>query len=128
MTQEQWLIYLYSIWPDGGFRVTYTVLLIFITVFSAMAFLSYLDDQKYYDKYPDKSLWLKFKAIYKTTMAVLLTLVILSSLIPDKKTFLLLVATPSIQTSLVDSNGKLHKINSIIDKALTKADKLLEDK
>lgn len=57
---------------------------------------------------------------------VLVVFILISNLIPDKKTFLLLVAAPTIMESIESPEGKLNKINKLFDKALDKADKYID--
>ena len=38
-----------------------------------------------------------------------------------------MIAAPYVKESLIDDKGKLHKLNSIIDNALSKADNYLKD-
>jgi len=128
MTNEQWLIYLYGIWPNGGFTAVYWTLLIIISIPSGIAAADYNKDKAYYDSRRTPHLWVTMKSKAIKSMIVLSMLVIVSNLIPDKKTMLLLTATPTIMQSLNSNDGKLHRIDQIIDKALIKANKLLKDK
>lgn len=126
MTNEQWLVYIYSIYPNGGFAT-----LCFITLICTLIILAFLAASYQFDDHiKDKSNYLFVKlGKYKIWIpASLLFLLFLSSLVPSKKDFMLIVATPyvvdgtkSLVESLQDPTSKAFKINQIMDKTLDKA-------
>ena len=123
MTNEQWLIYLWSIYPQGGFTQIWIVLLIlfaFATIFVAIS---------HFDGYEDETtMWSKMGKWKIGIPSLLVIFIFLSLLIPKRDHFLLIIATPyvvdsgkSIIESLQDPNSKLYKLNKMTDKALDKA-------
>jgi len=130
MTDEQWIVYLYSIWPDGGWTVVWIILLLFVLGFLIVTGLSYIFDghKGWYDT--EKSLFLNH---YKSTfvaMVTLLVFILISNLIPNRKGFLLLVATPAVMNVVKSDTTvtKLDKLDEILDLALDKATAKLKDK
>ena len=129
MTNEQLLIYLYGIYPEGGWSILWALLL--LTTIVVMVILAH-DRYEIYDSgreesdwHYTKSPWYKlgnFRWVLPSTFVLLL---FLSNLVPDKKTFLLLAATPTIVESATSQDGKLYRLNDIIDKALDRADTYL---
>ena len=126
MTNEQWLVYLWSIYPSGGYQVFYAILLIAYLFFIIFALISYSDTS---DRYRTDTVWYKMGKWKIIIPSVLIVLIFLSNLVPSNRNhFLYIVATPyvvdsgkSIIESLQDPNSKLSKLNQMTDKALDKA-------
>ena len=126
MTNEQWLVYLWSIYPSGGYQVFYAILLIAYLFFIIFALISHSDTSY---RYKNDTVWYKMGKWKIIIPSVLLVLIFLSNLVPSNRNhFLYIVATPyvvdsgkSIIESLQDPNSKLYKLNKMTDKALDKA-------
>ena len=130
MTKEQWLVYLWSIYPDGGFSIFWVVSLIIYTVFIAFMALIHFDGYK-----DDTTIWSRLGKWKIIIPSVLLVFIFISNLVPKREYFAYIIATPyvvdsgkSIVESLQDPNSKLSKLNSIMDKGLDKILKEMEDK
>ena len=135
MTKEQWLVYLWSIYPNGGFTQFWFICLILavgLLVFSAASFFS---DTGGYSRYTEEEkntyLWRKLGKYKVIVPSVLLLFIFLSNLVPSREHFAYIIVTPyavesgkSIVDSLNDPASKLYKLNSIMDKGL---DKVLEE-
>lgn len=127
MTNEQWLVYLWSIYPNGGYTIIYGIMLILSLLILIASYTSYLDAVNN-DNILEETLWVmlgKWKIIIPFTLC---TLLVISNLIPSKQNFMYIVATPyvvdtgkSIIESLQDPTSKAYKINQIMDKTLDKA-------
>lgn len=127
MTNEQWLVYLWSIYPNGGYTIIYGIMLILSLLILIVSYTSYLDAVNN-DNILEETLWVmlgKWKIIIPFTLC---TLLVISNLIPSKQNFMYIVATPyvvdtgkSIIESLQDPTSKAYKINQIMDKTLDKA-------
>lgn len=127
MTNEQWLVYLWSIYPNGGYTIIYGIMLILSLLILILSYTTYLDAVNS-DNILEKTLWVmlgKWKIIIPFTLC---TLLVISNLIPSKQNFMYIVATPyvvdtgkSIIESLQDPTSKAYKINQIMDKTLDKA-------
>ena len=122
MTNEQWLVYLWSIYPDGGFMIIWFILLIICTVFMAFAAVVHFDG--YEDETTVWSILGKWKIVIPS---VLVVFIILSYLVPKRDHFLLIMATPyaveagkSLADSLNDPTSKMFKLNQLVDKGLEK--------
>ena len=132
MTNEQWLVYLWSIYPSGGYQVFYAILLIAYLFFIIFALISHSDTS---DRYKNETIWFKMGKWKIIIPSVLLVLIFLSNFVPSNRNhFLYIVATPyvvdsgkSIIESLQDPNSKLSKLNQMTDKALDKALKYLDE-
>lgn len=131
MTNEQWLVYLWSIYPNGGFQVFWVISLILVLALLTFAAASYFSDTgryRYSEEEKNTYLWRKLGK-YKVIMpSVLLLFIFLSNLVPSREHFAYIIATPyvvesgkSIIESLQDPNSKLSKLNQMTDKALDKA-------
>ncbi len=125
MTNEQWLVYLWSIYPSGGYQVFYAILLIAYLFFIIFALISHSDTSY---RYKNETIWFKMGKWKIIIPSVLLVLIFLSNLVPSKEHFAYIIATPyvvdsgkSIIESLQDPNSKLSKLNQMTDKALDKA-------
>ena len=132
MTNEQWLVYLWSIYPSGGYQVFYAICLFVFLVFIGFMLIGYSDTS---DRYKNETIWFKIGKWKIVIPSVLLVLVFLSNFVPSNRNhFLYIVATPyvvnsgkSIIESLQDPNSKLSKLNQMTDKALDKALKYLDE-
>ena len=126
MTNEQWLVYLWSIYPSGGYKVFYIICLCVYLIFIAFMLIAYSDAS---DRYKTETIWYKMGKWKIIIPSVLIVLLFLSNLVPSNRNhFLYIVATPyvvdsgkSIIESLQDPNSKLSKLNQMTDKALDKA-------
>lgn len=126
MTQEQWIVYLYSIWPDGGFILLYFLAFCALGIYYGIS----VNAHSLYDSSNPNSEWykgnaptIKYSKFFKITPVILILLIILSNFVPNKKGFLMLVATPYLvdgSKSLIDSE-KASKFSEIIDLSLDKA-------
>ena len=122
MTNEQWLVYLWSIYPNGGFMHLWIVLLILFT--TGIMFASIFHFNGYTEQ---KTLWSilgKWKIIIPS---ILVLFIFLSNLVPKRDHFLLIMATPyaveagkSLADSLNDPTSKMFKLNQLVDKGLEK--------
>ena len=134
MTQEQWLVYIWSIYPNGGFQVFWVMCLCVVAVFLFIAAASFFSDTngyRYSEEEKDTYLWRQLGKYKVIVPSVLLLFIFLSNLVPNREHFAYIIATPyvvesgkSIVDSLNDPTSKLHKLNSIMDKGL---DKVLEE-
>lgn len=136
MSNEQWIIYLYGVWPDGGWSALLTLL------FSLYAFYAGIVASHYADHISDWREWKGSKeeymknALYAKTvkpyfikaLVSFVILITLANFVPNKNTFLALVATPSLVESLESETGKLHKLNKLMDLGIDKAMEKLEEK
>ena len=131
MTQEQWLVYIWSIYPNGGFQAFWFICLVLVAgilTFAAASFFSDTSGYNYTEKEKDTYLWRKLGKWKVIVPSVLLSFMFLSNLVPSREHFAYIIATPyvvesgkSIVDSLNDPTSKLYKLNSIMDKGLDKA-------
>lgn len=130
MTKEQWLVYVWSIYPNGEFMIVWIFLfLAYIVFIISLATI-------YYDGYENRAtLWSKMGKWKIVIPSVLILFIFLSYLVPKREYFAYIIATPyvvdsgkSIAESLQDPNSKLSKLNSIMDKGLDKILKELSEK
>ena len=134
MTQEQWLVYLWSIYPNGGFQVFWVMCLCVVALFlfiAAARFFSDTNGYRYSEEEKDTYLWRQLGKWKIIMPSVLLLFIFLSNLFPSREHFAYIIATPyvvesgkSIVDSLNDPASKLYKLNSIMDKGL---DKVLDE-
>lgn len=133
MTNEQWLVYLYSVYPNGGFTIMWSVLL-GITLIGLFFLLGehFID---YNDSNSGKSNLSKLGKKKYYIPLFLAFMIFLSNLVPTREQFLYIVATPyvvdagkSLADSFKDPTSKAYKINQLMDKALDKAITNLDDK
>ena len=134
MTKEQWLVYLWSIYPNGGFQVFWVIslaLVVGLLTFAAASFFSDTNAYRYSEEEKDTYLWRKLGKWKIIVPSVLLSFIFLSNLVPSREHFAYIIATPyvvesgkSIVDSLNDPASKLYKLNSIMDKGL---DKVLDE-
>ena len=123
MTNEQWLVYLWSIYPNGGFMHLWVVLLVVFVVGILWTGIIHYDGDG-----DETTLWSKMGKWKIAIPSILVVFIILSYLVPKRDHFILILATPyaveagkSIVDSLNDPNSKLSKLNQMTDKALDKA-------
>lgn len=131
MTNEQWLVYLWSIYPNGGFQVFWVISLTLVLALLTFAAASYFSDTggyRYSEEEKDTYLWRKLGKYKVIIPSVLLLFIFLSNLFPSREHFAYIIATPyvvdsgkSIIESLQDPNSKLYKLNKMTDEALDKA-------
>ena len=129
MTNEQWLVYLWSIYPNGGFIELWGVLLVLFT--TGIMFASIFHFNGYTEQ---KTLWSilgKWKIIIPS---ILVLFIFLSLLVPKRDHFILILATPyaveagkSLADSLNDPTSKMFKLNQLVDKGLEKMLKELSE-
>ena len=132
MTNEQWLVYLWSIYPSGGYQIFYAICLFVYLFFIIFALIAHSDIS---DRYKTETIWYKMGKWKIIIPSVLIMLLFLCNLVPSNRNhFLYIVATPyvvdsgkSIIESLQDPNSKLSKLNQMTDKALDKALKYLDE-
>ena len=129
MTNEQWLVYLWSIYPDGGFRIIWFILLIICTVCMAFAAVVHFDGDE-----DETTLWSKMGKWKIAIPSILVLFIFLSYLVPKRDHFLLIIATPyaieagkSLADSLNDPTSKIFKLNQIVDKGLERMLKELSE-
>lgn len=138
MTTEQWLVYLYGIWPEGGPTAFYTVWAVLaaltLIVVLVISFTVYDSSNPDSDYHLSKSMLLRYKTGLIVSIVTPLVLIVLSSLVPDKRTMLYIVATPyavesgkTLIESLSDETSKLYKLNQLLDASLDKALEHLKD-
>ena len=124
MTKEQWLVYLWSIYPDGGFKIVYGIALIifcFILIFLMLSHYDFNEGER------EDTLYRKLGWWKISIPSILLMLIFLSNLVPNREYFAYIIATPyvvdsgkSIIETLDNPNSKLSKLNQIMDKGLDK--------
>ena len=131
MTNEQWLVYLWSIYPNGGFQAFWVMCLAAVFVFLCFVAGIYFSDTgeyRYSEEEKNTYLWRKLGKWKIIVPSVLLLFIFLSNLVPSREHFAYIIATPyvvesgkSIVESLNDPSSKLSKLNQMTDKALDKA-------
>ena len=129
MTNEQWFVYIWSIYPNGGFMHLWIVLLV-LFAFGIM-FASIFHFNGYTE---EKTLWAilgKWKIVIPS---ILVLFIFLSLLVPKRDHFILILATPyaveagkSLADSLNDPTSKMFKLNQLVDKSLEKMLKELSE-
>ena len=122
MTNEQWLVYLWSIYPNGLFiQIWILVLILFAGFLTILAII-------HFDKYQNKiTLWSKLGKWKIVIPSILVLFIFISYLVPKRDHFLLIIATPyaveagkSLADSLNDPTSKMFKLNQLVDKGLEK--------
>ena len=147
MTNEQWLIYLYSIYPDGGYQAFYVCMFLLSIGFYIVIHMSYNGiisktyhperDEKFTveskKEYLENTLWHKTKKYRFVVLIFFLFLASICNFIPSKNAFIYIIATPyvvdgtkSVIESLQDPTSKAYKLNQLLDKGLDKAIKELD--
>ena len=131
MTNEQWLVYIWSIYPNGGFQVFWVICLLLVLAllaFTAASFFSDTSGYRYSEEEKNTYLWRQLGKWKVIVPSVLLLFIFLSNLVPNREHFAYIIATPyvvesgkSIVDSLNDPSSKLSKLNQMTDKALDKA-------
>ena len=129
MTNEQWLIYLWSIYPNGEFIQLWGVLLILFTIGMLIAAIYHFDDYAY-----EYSIWSRLGKWKIVIPFILVVFIILSYLVPKRDHFLLIIATPyalesgkSLADSLNDPTSQMFKLNQLVDKGLERMLKELSE-
>ncbi len=136
MTNEQWLVYLWSIYPQGGISMFWFVGFCASLIYIFIIWIGYSDCDIRYRNNAQFVKTGKWKIIVPLFFAGML---ILSQLVPSRKDFMFIIATPylvesgkSLIESLQDPTSKAYKINQLMDKGLDKAlielDKTISDK
>lgn len=138
MTQEQWLVYIWSIYPSGGWSVLWSVCLIsvgLILLISGVAYSGADRSERYKESssYYTNTIWYKLGKWKVILPSIFATLLFLSSLVPNRDGFMYILATPyvvdsgkSIIEDLKDENSKIFKLNKLLDKSLDKALQVVE--
>ena len=131
MTNEQWLVYLWSIYPNGGFMHLWIVLLVLFT--SGIMFASLFHFGDYRDG-NENTVWSKIGKWKIVIPSILVLFIFLSLLVPKRDHFILILATPyaveagkSLADSLNDPTSKMFKLNQLVDKSLEKMLKELSE-
>ena len=129
MTNEQWLVYLWSIYPNGGFTQLWATLLIAFAVgMLLIAAMHYEGDSD------ETTLWSKMGKWKIIIPFILVIFIFISYLVPKRDHFILILATPyaveagkSLTDSLNDPTSKMFKLNQLVDKGLEKMLKELSE-
>lgn len=142
MTNEQWLVYIYSIYPDGGFQAFYAAAACLSIAFILILRMNYSDIiERRYHPITDDKFTPETKAEYLSTLgysklgklkfvlpSTLLFLTLLCNFVPNKNAFIYIIATPYLVDGakstidlLQDPTSKVYKINQLLDKGLDKA-------
>ena len=129
MTNEQWLVYLWSIYPNGLFIQIWATLLIIFVIGMAFIAISHFDGDE-----DETTLWSKMGKWKIAIPSILVLFIFLSYLVPKRDYFLLVLATPyaveagkSLADSLNDPTSKMFKLNQLVDKGLEKMLKELSE-
>ena len=144
MSKEQLLVYIWSIYPEGGAKDFWVVLLILYLAFIIVIYFAYLlndaeegsgierEDDK--DDKKERSLFIRLGKWKVSGILFLLFMIFLCNLVPKKEHFIYIVATPfviesgkTILESLQDPNSKLFKLNKITDKSLERLSESLDN-
>lgn len=142
MTNEQWLVYIYSIYPEGGFQVFYGIAAAISLCFIMILRISYYETiDKTFHPVTDARFTPETKLEYMSTLgyvklgklkfiipSVFTLLAFLCNLVPNKNAFIYIIATPYLVDGakstidlLQDPTSKVYKINQLLDKGLDKA-------
>lgn len=129
MTNEQWLVYLWSIYPNGEFIQLWITLLVAFAVGIALVAAIH------FDGYEDETtVWSKLGKWKIAIPSILVLFIFISYLVPKRDHFLLIIATPyaveagkSLADSLSDPTSKVFKLNQLVDKGLEKMLKELSE-
>ena len=129
MTNEQWLVSLWSIYPNGGFIQIWSVLLVLFATGVMMAAVFHFNGDE-----DEDTLWSKLGKWKVIIPSILVLFIFLSQLVPKRDHFLLILATPyaveagkSLADSLSDPTSKVFKLNQLVDKGLEKMLKELSE-
>ena len=122
MTNEQWLVYLWSIYPNGLFIQIWTTL--FVTFIVGILFIGIIHHEGEND---ETTMWSKLGKWKIIIPSILVLFIFLSNLVPKRDHFILIMATPyaveagkSLADSLNDPTSKMFKLNQLVDKGLEK--------
>ena len=142
MTNEQWLIYLYGIYPEGGYQAFYVIAFILSTIIMLFFRADYCDTAKSTynpttnerfttetkQEFLKQTNFVKLGKLIYIVPSTFLFLAILCNFVPSKNAFVYIIAAPyvvdstkSLVESLQDPTSKAYKINQILDKSLDKA-------
>ena len=129
MTNEQWLVYLWSIYPNGLFiQIWSALLIVFAMGMVLMAAIHFEGDRD------ETTLWSKMGKWKIIIPSILVLFIFISYLVPKRDHFLLILATPyaveagkSLADSLSDPTSKMFKLNQLVDKGLEKMLKELSE-
>jgi len=110
MTQEQWILYLYGIWPGSGWLNFALVLLI-----ASASILLLLPE------HPEEK---RLNFFAKIGFIISILMLLTKTILPSKDIFLAMVVAPDVVKSA--EQGKIKKISDVLDKALEVLDKKLE--
>ena len=112
MTNEQWLVYLWSIYPNGLFIQIWATLLIAFAVGMLLIAAMHFDENGNHIG-DETTLWSKLGKWKITIPSILILFIFLSLLVPKRDHFLLIIATPyaveagkSLADSLNDPTSK----------------------
>ena len=122
MTNEQWLVYLWSIYPNGEFIQLWTTL--FITFIVGILIIGIIHHEGEND---ETTMWSKLGKWKIVIPSILAIFIFISYLVPKRDHFLLIIVTPyaveagkSLADSLNDPTSKMFKLNQLVDKGLEK--------
>ena len=131
MTNEQWLVYLWSIYPNGKFIELWGILLVLFATGMMMAAMFHFGNYNWGNENTAWSKMGKWKIVIPT---LLVLFIFLSQLVPKRDHFLLILATPyaveagkSLADSLNDPTSKMFKLNQLVDKGIEKMLKELSE-
>ena len=129
MTNEQWLVYLWSIYPNGEFIQIWTTL--FVTFIVGILFIGIIHHEGNND---ETTMWSKLGKWKIVIPSILAIFIFISYLVPKRDHFLLIIATPyaveagkSLADSLNDPTSKMFKLNQLVDKGIEKMLKELSE-
>lgn len=142
MTNEQWLVYIYSVYPEGGIQAFYIIMAFIFSAMVVVLRINY-DDAKRSSFHPitDARFTPETKSEYISTLgyvklgklkllipSVFIVLAFLCNFVPNKNAFIYIIATPYLVDGakstidlLQDPTSKVYKINQLLDKGLDKA-------
>ena len=135
MTNEQWLVYLWSIYPQGGISIFWFCGFCVALTYIFIIWIGYSECEMRDRNNTQFVKTGKWKFIVPVFFAGML---FLSQFVPSRKDFMFIIATPyiiesgkSLIDSLQDPTSKAYKINQLMDKGLDKAlvelDKTISD-
>ena len=136
MTNEQWLVYLWSIYPQGGISIFWFSGFCISLIYIFIIWIGYSDceiEYRYNTQFVKIGKWKIIVPLFFVGM------LFLSQFVPSRKDFMFIIATPylvesgkSLVDSLQDPTSKAYKINQLMDKGLDKAlielEKTISDK
>ena len=133
MTNEQWLVYLWSIYPNGLFIQIWATLLIAFAVSMLLIAAMHFDENGNHIG-DETTMWSKLGKWKIVIPSMLVLFIFISQLVPKRDHFLLIIATPyaveagkSLADSLNDPTSKMFKLNQLVDKSLEKMLKELSE-